>query len=892
MTNKAHADDIQTKHDIKYLKDYQQPAYWIDDVKLQFDLDIESTLVSSQLQIRRNESVASDDSSLYLDGKDLQLKRVSVNGRELSEDEYERDTKGLLIKNVPTEFTLETLVILNPMANTSLEGLYYAGEKFCSQCEPEGFRRISFFSDRPDVMSRYEVRLIANKDQFPVLLSNGNLIDQGNLSNGKHFAVWRDPSLKPCYLFALVAANLQWQEDSFTTFSGKHVNLRIYTEKENIHKCDHAMQSLKQAMRWDEEYYGREYDLENYMIVAVNDFNTGAMENKGLNLFNSSFVLASSETATDEDYYNIQNVVGHEYFHNWSGNRVTCRDWFQLSLKEGFTVFRDQQFSAEMNSPVVKRINDVNILRNVQFTEDSGPIAHPVRPDQYMEINNFYTVTVYNKGAEVIRMLHSLLGAERFRDGTNLYFSRYDGQAVTTDDFICAMEESNKLDLTQFKLWYEQAGTPVVSIKDEYDPQRYQYKLLISQSCPDTPNQTNKKPFHIPIEYGLLDPHTGEDMRLDHSADLNGAANTHVIQLTQSSEEIVFEGVDKKPVPSLLRKFSAPVKIHYERSEQDLAFLLANDSDPFNCWDAGQNLALKQMLRQVEAYQKNERMSEPAQLTESIKKLIQTRKGDPALLAQILNLPSEIYLAEQLDVIDVDAVFNARLFTRRFIAETLYDDLLVLFHANQEVGSYEFNSIAVAKRSLKNVALEYLMETESDAVIDLCVQQFRNASNMTDRQAALTFLSNFDISQRQTCLDEFYQQFKDDPQVTDKWFAVQCRSRLPSSYATTRDLLKHPDFNIKNPNKVRAVLASYCLYNPVNFHRKDGLGYELFAEQVLELNTINPLIAAKLAKFISRWCRYDEQRQQKMRDTLMYIRDSEGLSNEVYEIVTRSLNDA
>ncbi len=883
-----HAEQSPVSPSTIFLKDYRQPAYWIDQVELEFDLAAEKTQVKSRLTMRRNNTVASADTPLQLDGNELVLQAVSIDGKALSTAQYQVDDEHLTIQHVPANFILSIEVLISPEKNTALEGLYKSSRMLSTQCEPEGFRRITYFIDRPDVMSRYRVKLIADKQRYPVLLSNGNRLQQGDLPGGKHYALWEDPSLKPSYLFALVAGDLQHIEDHYVTMSGRNVALQLYTEAENIHKCEHAMRSLKQAMAWDEQTYGREYDLDIFMIVAVNDFNMGAMENKGLNIFNAACVLASPDTATDDDYYSIQSIVGHEYFHNWSGNRVTCRDWFQLSLKEGFTVYRDQEFSADLNSRGVKRIDDVNVLRNAQFAEDSSPMAHPIRPDRYMEINNFYTVTVYNKGAEVVRMIRNLVGAEGFRHGTDLYFSRHDGQAVTTEDFVAAMEQANKIELTQFKRWYNQAGTPQLQVNGQYDAAQRQYRLQITQSCAATPNQTEKLPFHIPVAIGLLDSN-GRDLPLRLQGESNSSQTQRVLQLTRPQHEFIFEDIPARPVPSLARGFSAPVKVSIERSEDELAFLLAHDTDAFNRWDAGQNLALQELLRQITAYQRGEPMPEPLRLQDALLKVMQDNNIDKMLLSQILSLPSEGYLADQMSIVDVDAIFNARLFTRRYLAKQLFGEFERLYKINASNSKYEFNSQAMAARALKNVALGYLMETETPTVIEQCYQQYACANNMTDRQAALAILCHYNLPERKLALENFFQRFEHDAQVVDKWFALQARSRLPDCFLHVTSLMNHAAFSLKNPNKVRALISSFCMGNPVRFHRKDGAGYAFLAEQILALNKLNPQIASRLAKIMSRWQRYDSSRQELMQRALQRIKSEKDLSKDVYEIVSKSL---
>ena len=882
------AELVQTPKAI-YLKDYQAPAYWIDQVEMAFELAAQTTQVKASLHLRRNEAVADATTPLRLDGDDLTLVSIAIDGKPLTSDRYTVDAEGLTISNLPSQFQLDTVCEIHPAQNTALEGLYASSSMLCTQCEAQGFRRITYFPDRPDVMSRFRVKLIADKQRYPVLLCNGNPIDQGELDKGRHYVVWEDPSLKPSYLFALVAGDLSFIEDEFTTLSGRKVQLRLYTEAENIHKCDHAMASLKQAMAWDERTYGREYDLDIYMIVAVNDFNMGAMENKGLNIFNASCVLASPETATDDDFYNIQSIIGHEYFHNWSGNRVTCRDWFQLSLKEGFTVFRDQEFSADLNSRAVKRIDDVNVLRTHQFAEDSGPMAHPVRPDHYIEISNFYTVTVYNKGAEVVRMLRNLLGADGFRKGTDLYFQRHDGQAVTCDDFVKAMEDANEVTLGQFKNWYSQAGTPELTVDGEYDAGNKTYTLQVTQQTPATPGQAEKQAFQIPVAVGLLDS-KGQDMPL-HLAEQGQISGTSVILDVQApSQQFVFTDVMQKPVVSVLRGFSAPVKIKLQRSEEELAFLLAHDSDDFNRWDAGQQLAMQELLRQIKAHQAGEPLPEPAALKEALSKAMADMHIDKMLLSQILTLPSQSYLADQMAVVDVDAIYHARLFTRRYLAQQLYPQFVGLYEQNSDDKPYVFNSQEMARRALKSVCLSYLVETEQADEFQRCYDQFNTANNMTDQQAALSCLSQHETPLRQQALDAFYVRWQDDAQVVDKWLGIQARSRLPDTLDKVKALMQHPAFTFSNPNKVRALIGAFCRGNPVRFHASDGSGYAFLKENVLTLDQRNPQIAARLVQAIIRWQRYDTPRQALMQASLQQILDTAGLSKDTYEVVARGLN--
>jgi len=872
-----------------YLKDYRAPAYWIDQVEMEFDLAAQTTRVTTVLHVRRNEDIADAATPFQLDGDQVKLLSLSIDGSLLAADAYSVESEGLTITRVPAQFQLESVCEISPAQNTALEGLYASSRMLCTQCEAQGFRRITYFPDRPDVMSRFRVRLIADKKTYPVLLCNGNPVEEGELDNGRHYVVWEDPSLKPSYLFALVAGDLKFIEDAFVTMSGRKVQLRLYTEAENIHKCDHAMASLKQAMSWDEQTYGREYDLDIYMIVAVNDFNMGAMENKGLNIFNASCVLASPQTATDDDFYNIQSIIGHEYFHNWSGNRVTCRDWFQLSLKEGFTVFRDQEFSSDLNSRAVKRIDDVNMLRTFQFAEDNGPMAHPVRPDHYIEISNFYTVTVYNKGAEVVRMLRNLLGADGFRRGTDLYFQRHDGQAVTCDDFVKAMEDANGVTLSQFKHWYSQAGTPELDIHGEYDAAGKTYRLHMAQRTPATPGQAQKQPFQIPVAVGLLDSE-GRDMPLHLQGTDTANAGTLILDVHAASQQFVFADVPQAPVLSVLRGFTAPVKVKLQRSEEELAFLLAHDSDDFNRWDAGQQLAMQALLRQVAAHQSAEPLPEPVALKEALGKAMADPHIDKMLLSQILTLPSESYLADQMDVVDVDAIYHARLFSRRYLAQQLYMQFANLYAQNSSDAPYIFTSQEMARRALRSVCLSYLVETEQADAFQSCYTQFEAANNMTDQQAALACLSHFDTPLRQQALDAFYAQWQSDAQVVDKWLAIQARSRLPDTLDRVKRLMQQPAFTLSNPNKVRSLIGSFCRGNPVRFHALDGQGYAFLTENVLTLDKRNPQIAARLVQAMIRWQRYDTQRQALMQSSLQQILATKGLSRDTYEVVARSLD--
>lgn len=872
---------------VTLLTDYQQPAYLVDEVLLQFDLDSAKTRVVSTLTMRKNPKAQAGE--CVLDGEELELVSVKLNGTTLSASQYQRSDKQLLIPNTPDQFELEIITEIFPDQNTALEGLYFSGSILCTQCEAEGFRRITYYPDRPDVMSVFTVTIVADRSKWPVMLSNGNLDDQGRFDDGRHWVRWHDPHPKPSYLFALVAGDLHCQQDSFTTMSGREVPLRIYVDPENKHKCDHALTSLKQSMKWDEEAYGREYDLDVFMIVAVNDFNMGAMENKGLNIFNAACVLASPETATDNDFYTIQSIVGHEYFHNWSGNRVTCRDWFQLSLKEGFTVMRDQSFSADLNSPAVQRIDDVDKLRSMQFAEDAGPMAHPVRPDSYIEISNFYTVTIYEKGAEVVRMIKTLAGDEGFRKGTDLYFDRHDGQAVTTDDFVKAIEDANGIDLSQFRRWYDQAGTPELTIETDYDPIEHRLKMTVSQRCPATPGQPEKLPFHIPLAMGLLD-RDGDSMPMQLvGEDKPYPAETRVLSVTQASQTFEFINLSSEPLVSALRGFSAPVKLKHELSNHQLAFLMANDKDSFNRWDAGQTLIINILLGLVADIQQQKPLTLSPLLQNQFERLLTDKKLDPALVAKMLTLPTENYLAAQMDKPDVDAIHEAREFIKRNIAASLKELFDATYQRLSQHKAYAFNASDMAGRSLKNLCLSYLVASGDPLQVQRCLRQMKQADNMTDLLTGLKLMSDQIGPEREHALRAFYEQWKHDKQVVDKWLAVQAGSKLPDTLIRVKGLMQHEAFSIKNPNNVRALIGMFCRNNPVNFHAKDGSGYRFLAEQILVLDKLNPQVAARMLGALNSWRRYDGERQALMKQALEKIAAEKDLSADVYEIVTKYL---
>jgi len=878
---------------VKHLKDYKPPAYWVEHIDLHVDLNETDTLVRAELHIRRNRETADENTPLILDGRDLELLSLELDGNILSSGAYAPAKESLSISRVPEEFTLKTLTKIHPKENTALEGLYHAGSIFCTQCEAEGFRKITWFPDRPDVMSRYTCTIEADKNKYPVLLSNGNLIGSGNLENGRHWAKWQDPFKKPCYLFALVAGDLFCLEDHFRTCSGRDVSLRIYTEHENKDKCGHAMQALKKSMKWDEEAFGLEYDLDIYMIVAVNDFNMGAMENKGLNIFNSKYVLADPRTATDMDFWAIERVIAHEYFHNWTGNRVTLKNWFQLSLKEGLTVFRDQEFASDMISGPVKRISDVRAIRSYQFPEDAGPMAHPVRPASYMEMNNFYTVTVYEKGAEVIRMIRQIIGPENFRKGMDLYFQRHDGQAVTIEDFVSAMEDAAGADLSQFMLWYSQAGTPHVFVERNYDPAAETYTLSFRQTCPATPDsKEEKQPMHIPVAVGLMEHRKGMELPLQLKGEKKADGYTKVLHLCQTEQEFTFADVPEEPVPSILRGFSAPVKLRAGYSDAEQALLFAHDKDEFNRWDAGQCLFSKTMLRLVREFQKGKKLVLDDGVLLPFRKTLLNPDLDKSFISHALTLPSDSELAilmSETDPIDPEAIFQVRRFVIREIAQKLREDFEKVYQENQDTGVYTIDPAAVGRRSLKNLTLIYLGRLETAESIDLIYRQFQQAANMTDELAALTVLSDIDCTERREATARFYEKWKSDILVLDKWFSLQAGSQLPGALETVKALTLHQAFSIRNPNKVRALIGAFCANNPRAFHRPSGEGYAFLADRILELNAINPQIAARMSGVFNHWKKYEPGRAQLMKEQVERIYKSPDLSGHVYEIVSKAL---
>jgi aminopeptidase N len=875
-------------HPTIHQKDYTPPDYLIETVQLDFDLKPELTRVVARLSVRANHDRSQGARPLVLAGDELTLVSVKLNDAGIAADHYQVSDRQLAIWELPESFTLEVTTEINPQANTALSGLYASGPMLCTQCEAEGFRRITYFLDRPDVMAVYTVTLRADKASCPVLLSNGNRIEQGELPEGRHFATWHDPFKKPSYLFALVAGDLVHSAARFTTMSGRSVNLEVYVEEKNSSKCEHALRSLERAMRWDEEEFGREYDLDTYMIVAVDDFNMGAMENKGLNIFNSRYVLASPQSATDEDYQAIEEVIGHEYFHNWTGNRITCRDWFQLSLKEGLTIFRDQEFSADMESRPVKRIMDVKNLRSAQFAEDSSPLAHPVRPESYVEINNFYSMTVYHKGGEVIRMLRTLLGKEGFRAGMDLYFERHDGQAVRVDEFVQAMADAGGRDLSQFMRWYDQAGTPVLCASDTYDEASASYTLTVTQSCPPTPGQPAKEPFHLPLSMGLLG-RDGVEFPLRLEGEEQACGTSRTLELRQATESFTFLDIASRPVPSLLRNFSAPVRLEYPYSDQDLILLMAHDSDPFQRWEAGQIQAVTLINTLVADIQAGRELQVSESFVAAFGALLADAAQDRAFLAEALTLPAESYLAEQMEVIDPVAIHQAREFLRATLGKRLRDGFLAAREACAPRAPYRPDDGLAGCRKLNNLCLSYLMAAGSPEAIGLSMAQFRSADNMTDSLGALANLTGCDCPERQEALGAFYARWREDRGVIDKWFALQAISRLPGTLSEVTALLEHPDFDIRNPNRARSLIGAFSQGNQVRFHEASGAGYRFLTEQILRLNSINPQIAARMLTPFTRWRRFDANRQRLMKAQLERILAEPELARDVYELAKKSI---
>jgi aminopeptidase N len=862
----------------KYRHDYRAPDYTISDIDLTFDLDAAKTLVTAISKVSRQGAA---DAALRLDGGELTL--VSIHVNDQAWENYRLEESTLVLEQLPETFTLTIVNEISPATNTALEGLYQSGEALCTQCEAEGFRHITWYLDRPDVLARFTTKLIADKIKYPFLLSNGNRIAEGELENGRHWVQWQDPFPKPCYLFALVAGDFDVLRDSYKTRSGREVALELFVDRGNLDRASWAMISLKASMKWDETRFGLEYDLDIYMIVAVDFFNMGAMENKGLNVFNSKYVLARAETATDKDYLDIERVIGHEYFHNWTGNRVTCRDWFQLSLKEGLTVFRDQEFSSDLGSRAVNRIQNVRTMRALQFAEDASPMAHPIRPDKVIEMNNFYTLTVYEKGSEVIRMLHTLLGEENFQKGMQLYFERHDGSAATCDDFVQAMEDASNVDLSHFRRWYSQAGTPVVSVRDDYNPETEQYTLTISQMTPPTAEQQEKLPLHIPFDIELYD-NEGKVIPLQKG----GHPVHHVLNVTQAEQTFVFDNVYFQPVPSLLREFSAPVRLEYKWSDQQLTFLMRHARNDFSRWDAAQSLLATYIKINVNRSQQKQPLSLPLHVADAFRAILLDEKIDPALAAEILTLPSQNEIAELFQKIDPIAIAEVYEALTRTLASELADEFLAIYNANR-LDAYRVEHADIGKRALRNTCLRFLAYGETALAEQLVRAHYETADNMTDAIAALSAASAAQLPCREELMAQYDEKWHQDGLVMDKWFVLQATSPAANTLAKVRELLHHRSFSLGNPNRIRSLIGAFAAGNPAAFHAVDGSGYQFMVEMLSDLNRRNPQVASRLIEPLIRLNRYDAKRQEMMRAALEQLKGLENLSGDLFEKISKAL---
>ncbi|MCF4173474.1 aminopeptidase N [Vibrio sp. McD22-P3] len=859
----------------KYRSDYQTPSHTITDVNLTFDLHETQTKVTAVSQVKQ----LGEATTLVLDGENIELIQVRVNGEAWSD--FITNDSGLEISNLPKEFELVIENHISPSTNTALEGLYISDGAYCTQCEAEGFRRITYFLDRPDVLAKYTTKVIADKADFPYLLSNGNKIEEGELESGKHFVTWEDPHPKPSYLFALVAGDFDVLRDIFKTRSGRDVALEIFVDKGNLDRANHAMVSLINSMKWDEERFGLEYDLDIYMIVAVDFFNMGAMENKGLNVFNSKFVLANDQTATDTDYLGIEAVIGHEYFHNWTGNRVTCRDWFQLSLKEGLTVFRDQEFSSDLGSRSVNRINNVRIIRGPQFAEDASPMSHPIRPDKVIEMNNFYTLTVYEKGSEVIRMMHTLLGEDKFQAGMRLYFERHDGTAATCEDFVSAMEDASGIDLKQFRLWYSQSGTPTLTVTDSYDESAKTYTLNVSQQTQPTQDQAEKQALHIPFDVELHDE-KGNSLELR----CNGIELNNVLNVTQSEQEFVFENISSKPVPSMLREFSAPVRLEFDYSDEQLAFLMINAKNDFAKWDAGQMLLAKYIKSNVNSVQSGISVELPSLVIDAFRGVLLNKDLEEAFIAEALSLPSFNEVAGWYKTVDVDAVCDVLKEIKSLLADALQDELSALYHTLTQA-DYSIEHDAIGKRSLRNLCLQYLVNV--DEYQYLAEQQYRDANNMTDTIAAMTAANSASLSCRQLLMDDYSEKWSHDGLVMDKWFALQGANPSINALENVKHCMSHKAFSLSNPNRTRSLIGSFLNMNPRRFHDISGEGYQFAGEILTQLNESNPQVASRLIDPLLKLKKYDEKRQELIKVELNKLRSLDNLAKDLFEKVTKAL---
>lgn len=865
-----------------YLKDYQKPPYLCQNIALHFDIMDDHTEVTARLTMQVNMACEGDPGPLVLDGEGLDLKRIELDGETLSQGQYTLSDEALTIPNVPNAFTLETLVHIDPANNTALSGLYQSNGNYCTQCESHGFRRITFCLDRPDVLSFFTVSISADSHRYPNLLSNGHMVERRILQDGRSWVKWHDPFLKPCYLFALVAGSFDIRKTTFVTSTNRQVQIHFYVEKGFVEQIPYAMESLKQAMAWDEMAYGRVYDLDVYMVVAVSDFNFGAMENKGLNIFNTKFVLAHPLTAMDQDYLNVKAVIAHEYFHNWSGNRVTCRDWFQISLKEGFTVFREHGFMAHASAAAWQRIQEVCTMRNHQFAEDKGPMSHPVQPSSYIEINNFYTLTVYQKGGELIRMMSLLLGLDKFRQGTDLYFDQYDGQAVTIEEFVSSMESASGVDLQQFRLWYSTPGTPAVKVSGEYDANNQTYTLHVSQSIPGQKDVA----LHIPMVVGLLSAQSGDALQVRMDADDQVGVNEALLSLKEPEQSFVFHGLSEAPVPSLFRGFSAPVDVLMPLDAEQLKILFLHDSDPVNQWGAGQTLAAQAIF----AYGSEAFNQLAALITDCFNYLLDRSDSDLMLMASLLSLPMESYLIQCHTPCDIDLIVTGRSALQRHLSEALEQKWMSQYHAHLRLTEYEPELPEMARRRFKNLCLAYLAVQEKEEYMDLCAQQYAVTDNLTDHMTAIEGLRDHDVPQREEVLNSFYESSRSQPLVLDRWFQVQAESRLPNTLDVVKGLQSHQDFNWLNPNRVRSLIGSLCMNNHPTFHDASGEAYRFLGEVVTQLDQRNPHTASRLLTPLTHWKRYDADRSAMMRTVLETLAKAK-LSKGVFEVVSKSLED-
>ncbi|HCG7382914.1 TPA: aminopeptidase N [Vibrio parahaemolyticus] len=861
----------------KYRKDYQAPPHTITDIDLTFDLYDNDTIVTALSKVVQK----GESTTLELDGEGLVLRSVKVNGEDWAHHEVKE--ASLVLFDLPAEFELEIITKIDPEANTALEGLYKSGGAFCTQCEAEGFRRITYYLDRPDVLAKYTTKVIADKATYPYLLSNGNRIAQGEAENGRHWVQWQDPHPKPAYLFALVAGDFDVLRDKYTTMSGRNVDLEIFVDKGNLDRAGHAMTSLINSMKWDEERFGLEYDLDIYMIVAVDFFNMGAMENKGLNIFNSKFVLANDQTATDRDYLGIEAVIGHEYFHNWTGNRVTCRDWFQLSLKEGLTVFRDQEFSSDLGSRAVNRIDNVRIIRGPQFAEDASPMSHPIRPDKVIEMNNFYTLTVYEKGSEVIRMYHTLLGEEGFQKGMKLYFERHDGTAATCEDFVSAMEDATGVDLKQFRLWYSQSGTPTLRVNSEYNAEAKTYALTVEQFTEATQDQAEKQALHIPFDIELYDS-KGQIIPLI----INGESVHNVLDIKQDKQTFVFENVAEQPVPSLLREFSAPVKLKYDYSDAELIFLMKHATNDFARWDASQMLLAKYIRQNVNNVQTGSEVQLSEDLIDAFRGVLLDENLEPAFIAQVFSLPSINEITGWYKQIDVDAVDTVLNSITVSLSAALEDELSATYHTLKQA-EYTIDHAAIGKRALRNQCLQFLAHTDKGNT--LVKAQYEAANNMTDTIAAMSAANSAQLECREELMADYSDKWKHDGLVMDKWFALQGTNPAEDALEKVKATMNHEAFSLKNPNRTRSLIGSFLAANPVRFHDKSGSGYQFAGEILRQLNDSNPQVASRMIDPLLKFRKYDEARQVMIRAELEKLKAMDNLAKDLFEKVTKALDE-